>query len=169
MVRFNILKEKYYMFGSEKRKFRNDVITAMVGLAPVVGPDTSEVFKAVFRRNIDIFQQQGEPPITAAIGIGMHFTTVLHKQTMLSDFASIDFLNPYKMWLINLADVIATDPRFNDVLDAAARKELRKEINWLSKRYVSAEEDAKDKPITYADYLKTGRMLRAEVKKNLNL
>jgi hypothetical protein len=157
------------MFGSEKRKYRNDVITAMVGLAPVVGPDTSEAFKALFKHDLDIPRKEGLTPLSAAIGIGMHFTTVLHKQTMLSDFASIDLLNPYKMWLINLADVIANDPQFNDVVDAAARKELRKEINWLSKRYVSAEEDAKDKPIIYADYLKTGRMLRASVKKNLNL
>ena len=155
------------MFGSEKRKYRNDVITAMVGLAPVSGPDTSETFKAVFRRNIDIFQKNGEPPIAAAIGI--HFTGVLYKQTMLCDFASIDLLNPYKMWIINLAEVIATDPQFNDVLDADVRKELHKKINWLSKCYVSSEEDAKDEPITYADYLKTGRILRASVKKNLNL
>lgn len=158
------------MFGSEKRKYRNDVIQYMLGLACTpVASETSEAFKAVFRRNIDIFQKNGEPPIAAAIGIGIHFTGVLYKQTMLCDFASIDLLNPYKMWIINLAEVIATDPQFNDVLDADVRKELHKKINWLSKCYVSSEEDAKDELITYADYLKTGRILRASVKKNLNL
>lgn len=157
------------MFGSEKRKFRNDVITAMVGLAPVVGPDTSELFKAVFRSNIDVFQRQGQPPLAAAIGIGIHFTTVLHDQTKLADFASIEFLNPYKMWLINLADVIATDPQFDDVLDPAARDDLGNKVNWLSKCYVAAEEGAKDKPTLYADYLETGRMMRARVKSALNL
>ena len=158
------------MFGFEKRKYRNDVIQYMLGLACTpVASETSEAFKAVFRRNIDIFQKSGDPPIAAALGIGIHFATVIHDQTKLSNFASIDFLNPYKMWLINLADAIATDPKLNDVLDAAPRKELLKKITWLSKCYVSAEEEAKDKPITYADYLKAGRMLRASVKKNLNL
>ena len=47
------------MFGAETRRYRNDVITAMVGLAPVVGPDTSEVFKILFKRNIDDFKKRG--------------------------------------------------------------------------------------------------------------
>ena len=157
------------MFGSETRRYRNDVITAMVGLAPVVGPDTSEVFKVLFRRNIDVFKKRGEPPVAAAIGIGIHFTTVLHDQTRRADFASIEFLNPYKMWLINLAEVIAIDPQFDGVLEESARKDLCKKIEWLSKCYVAAEEGAKDNPTIYADYLEKGRMMRAMVNSALSL
>ncbi len=157
------------MFGSEKRKFRNDVVNHMIFLAPIGGTENAEAFKAVFRREIDQWYKAGRSPLSAVMGLGMHFTKIIHNQTKLSNFASINLLNPYKMWLINLADVIANDPQFNGALDDDARKELRKQINWLSKCYVSAEEEAKDKPIIYADYLKTGRMFRDSMKKNLDL
>ena len=143
------------MFGSKKRAYRTKVVQLLYLIAPPVEPSTMEIFKVHFKRNIDVFYNNGDPELNAALGLVVHFLTILEEQTAAGNYKQLKLFDDYKLWIATIAEVISS----SDIADTFSNEGnalISKKLKSLKKLKVYDTQDS----ITYEVGIKNHLLLK---------
>ena len=141
------------MFGAKKRKFRTEVAVTISYFALSVNEQLTAKVASNFAPLIDHYFGPNNDPTKAAVWI---VTSSIFKLVEAGE-NPIDSrgLDEFKEILVNAADAVTLDPRFEVYFSGGGVERLREKIQCLSDFKMYSNRD-----ITYREMLERGRMHR---------